>query len=143
VASTERAIPPVFRGVWTVGAANKNACQASDWYARGEGNNDYEHYTNFMRITARSIEGWEFECTIEDVRSLEPAFEEGAGELHQTCSGGAMTWRSKELLQVQTIEHRKTLIAVTQQTSDWRDDSWKPIANPSPKPSVSTLLSCE
>jgi hypothetical protein len=143
VAPTEREIPPPFWGVWIVGAANKNACQASDWYTRGEGNNDYEHYTSLMRITARLIEGWELECTIGDVRSIEQGSDEGAIELHQACSGAAMRWRSKELWQLQTIEHRKTLVAVTQQTFDWRDDSGKPIANLSPKPSVSTLLSCE
>ena len=96
-----------------------------------------------MRITTWSIEGWELECTIDDVRSIERGSEEGAVELHQTCNGAAMTWRSKELWQLQTIERRKTLVTVIQQTFDWRDDSGKPIANLSPKPSVTTLLSCE
>jgi ABC transporter substrate binding protein len=100
-------LPFDFRGVW-IGAnfgdnLDDNLCRKTDWS---------EHRTDrLINITAGSIEMWESGCdilTVETGRSSLPG--RRTIQIESACGGEGMTWRSRDVLEVQRVQGRRALM---------------------------------
>jgi hypothetical protein len=142
-ALSSRPLSASFAGVWIESGEKDNLCKAGDWEARGSGS-DPENRRRLSKVTSRSVEGWEFECNITDANgSKANDSERENAELSLTCSGEAMTWKSKQLWSVQTIDGRKTLLVARLKILDLRDDAGKLVKDDQASDvSISSYLHC-
>jgi hypothetical protein len=112
-------LPFEFTGVWATAHfgenQDENLCTRTDWRNR---RND-----RLIQITTSSIEMWESGC---DILSVEPARSSVPGrktiQVEAACSGEGMTWRSKDVLDVQSLQGKKVLMMTHVRTSNLRDD---------------------
>jgi hypothetical protein len=137
-------LPANFAGVWIGAAAQNNLCRASEWDTRGNGQKEYKYETRLTKVTDRSLEGWELECNVTFARRVQPYLQDQvAVEVEMSCNGESLSWLSKQLWNVQTIDNRKSLVVTTLKMSDLRDDSGKPVPNDFSGPTVSNYLECK
>jgi hypothetical protein len=123
-----------FLGVWILGEADNNQCKASDWKAQ---END-----RLINVSSSSVEYWEDECKILSVKRSTPGQYDTTVNVELACGGEGLTWRSKEIWALQTIDHRKMFVATTVSTSNARDDLGRKTNEMQSGPSVSIYLQC-
>jgi len=112
-------VPEEFLGVWVLTENNQNNslnCKKTDWALR---END-----GLINVSRRKVEHWESGCDVSSFRILKSQKE--SAEVVLACGGEGMTWRTKEIWSLQTIEARKALIVVQLQRSEQRDEAKRP-----------------
>lgn len=136
-------LPASFTGVWIEASAQNNLCKASEWETRGTDQNDNEYNTRLAKVTDRSLEGWETGCNITFVKTAKSYVpDREAVGVDLACSGKGMSWRSKQLWQVETLDNRKSLVVTTLKNTDLRDGSGKLVRKGISELVVSNYLAC-
>jgi hypothetical protein len=121
-----------FIGVWVRGDADNNKCKAEDWKKH---END-----GLINVSSSSVEYWESGCKIISVKRSTSNQYDSTVNVQLACGGEGLTWRSREIWAVQTIDNRKMFVATTVSTSDERDDSGR--RTNTTGPSVAIYLQC-
>jgi hypothetical protein len=139
-APSANVLPFEFTGVW-IGAdfgseVSNNLCTRRDWEAR---RND-----RLMNITSTSIEMWESGCDILSVQTGSSLPGRRTIQIESACGGEGMTWRSRDVLEVQRLQGRKVLIMTHLRTSNLRDDVGKRLpVDESAHPVMTLYWECE
>jgi hypothetical protein len=114
-----------FIGIWIEVNRTDNSCNADDWYTRGK-EGQYEHFTRLTKISHRSLEGWELECTIKSARKAQLSFEDRhAIEVNLQCWQEGDTWDGIELWDVKSVDGRDSLVSTSLKITNLRDANGK------------------
>jgi hypothetical protein len=139
VAANRNSLPPTFLGVWLDAGAENNSCTAAEWEARSGLKRDS---TQLIRLTNRSLQGWEFLCEIKSVTPTTSDVSHEAIEVELFCSGEGTTWRSGEIWKMRPGGNRKQMEMTSLKAWDFRDNSGKPVRNTTSNGTTTKLVEC-
>jgi hypothetical protein len=136
----EGLLPPEFMGVWLDASAENKICKAADWDSRSGLNSSIQ----LVRVTDAALQGWEFGCKFASIKKpTNHGREQEVIEVELLCSGeGGVTWNSSERWNIQTGANRKNITMVSLKTWNYRDNSGKPMRNPSSSSATSEFVEC-
>jgi hypothetical protein len=117
-------LPSDFTGIW-IAEGDDNQCKKNDWReVAGSA-------IRLINITPRAIEMWESGCAIESVKNGKSSFQNRKSvEVDLSCGGEGMTWRRRDIWDIQNSERRNLLVITTVKTEQWRDDTRERVPAP-------------